>query len=123
MSPENAQKLIDIYPEIFENIPSNRPLHLFGYECGDGWYELLKDLITEIKKLSEKENFIPKVVQVKEKYGALRFMLESYTDALSDLIYDAEGRSESVCENCGNAGKITNIGGWYQCRCQECLNA
>jgi len=122
MSPENTQKLIDIYPELFTDIPNNRPMHLFGFECGDGWFPMLKDLISNIKTISEKKQFQPKACQVKEKYGALRFYLESYTDDLDQLIQDAEEASEKICENCSKPGKITSFNGWYQCRCQECLN-
>ena len=47
----------------------------FGCEVGDGWYELLHDMCSEImeayQKAGEPVNLV--VDQVKEKFGTLRF--------------------------------------------------
>ena len=112
---------MDIFPEMFENIPNDSPMHIFGFECLDGWFGLLEKLITDIKKVSEEKHFIPHVCQVKEKYGSLRFYLESYIDEISDLINEACKASESICEVCGKSGKIHKVTSWLFTRCQECL--
>lgn len=97
---------------------------MFGFECGDGWFELLKDLITELKVLCEKEGYETKVTQVKEKFGGLRFYVHCEPDAVSKLIRKAEKRAEKTCELCGKEGKIVPVrpgSYWVACLCPQCL--
>lgn len=65
-------------------------------ECMAGWRDLYEPLIDlcNTKKI--------KVLQVKEKFGLLRF----YTDKpeLDLIIRAAENHSKNVCEACGTSG-------------------
>ncbi len=122
MSPENTQALIDIYPPIFSDLSEKCCMSLFGFECGDGWFELLKDLIEGIKEICESEKWDIKVNQVKEKYGTLRFYLDSTPEALSDLIEKYEKQSAHTCEECGKGGSMRKKGIWYSVRCDICWN-
>ena len=47
----------------------------FGYECGDGWYELLRGLCGQIVSAYEEAGQPVDIVidQIKEKFGTLRF--------------------------------------------------
>lgn len=58
------------------------------------------------------------VVQVKEKFGTLRF----YTDVGDDYIYGAIAMAESMsavtCETCGKPGKLYTYG-WWHVACDE----
>lgn len=50
----------------------------WGLECGNGWYELIDALCAQIDRhlqacFDEGDRFNVKVVQVKEKFGTLRF--------------------------------------------------
>lgn len=132
MSPEKTQQLIEIYPSLFSDLDERNCFYLFSFECGDGWFDLLKDLIVEIKSIIEKENKkssigidddpIPlKVSQIKEKYASLRFYTNWSNDAIEQAILRAEDRSEQTCEDCGEPGKIvkTNVN-WYQTLCEKC---
>lgn len=130
MSPDKSRELISIYPELFSNDhPLIVPL-MFGFECGDGWFELLKDLISELKCLSQTGDLTQSfgfddepvslnVDQVKEKYGTLRFYTNWQTDEVDKAIKRAEEHSAVTCEECGKPGILRQRGAWCYTSCQE----
>jgi len=88
----------------------------FGFECGDGWYKLLDDLMTEIEKIDTEKKV--EVHQVKEKSGGLRFYAENTSNEIEDIISRYMDRSYQTCEICGQPGK-TNKKGWLRTACKE----
>ena len=90
----------------------------FGFECGDGWYKLLKNLIIKIAELDTEK--LIRVMQVKEKFGSLRFYIGSSTEAIDDLIWQAEKESSETCDVCGGESKIKNKNGWFHNICDKC---
>jgi hypothetical protein len=64
----------------------------------------------------------PRAVQVKEKFGQLRFYLSTTTEEMGNLIREAETKSGTICEECGQPGKLINDGGWLKTTCDSCLN-
>jgi hypothetical protein len=60
-------------------------------------------------------------VQVKEKYGTLRFYTNGGDEFTDGLIRMAEAMSSETCEVCGDKGKL-NRDGWISCRCQKHRN-
>lgn len=61
----------------------------------------------------------PKAMQVKEKFGGLRFYMNYYVEDLEDLISEAESQSYNICEKCGKPGK-SREGGWIVTLCDDC---
>jgi len=98
------------YPDLLESIGC--------FECDIGWYDLLDDLLHNIKT---KDPDI-KVAQIKEKFGTLRFYVWSATDEIFDMINTAEQRSGCVCERCGIEDETvkTRNGGWIYTLCDKC---
>lgn len=107
--------------------------HYVAFECGPGWYDLLAELSRKIEGLLEEYAQVYKqfgcedaddvgmyAVQVKEKYGTLRFYMSSETDEISDLIGKAEVLSTQVCESCGDPGKMRGSC-WMEVRCERCF--
>lgn len=98
----------------------------WGFECGDGWYELIRQLSEKLTKLikefpkEEQSDF--RALQVKEKYGTLRFYLTAGTDAIFDAIDEASSSSAKICESCGRPGRIRGEG-WLLTRCDGCVNS
>lgn len=95
-----------------------------GVSFGPGWYELvyelsekLEALILKLPKL-ERENCY--VVQVKEKWGGLRFYLSSSTTNIHRLISKTESQSRKICEDCGQPGEPRD-GGWIRTQCLDCF--
>ena len=93
----------------------------WGFECGDGWYDLLNMLCINIQTHCEYNPDIPQVVamQVKEKYGTLRFYAHGGDEYISGVISMAELMSGSICESCGNKG-TKRYGDWVRTRCNSC---
>ena len=104
------------------------------FECGFGWYDILHDLSTKIeailqqyelkKDVPEGEEFETTemfAVQVKEKYGTLRFYMSCETCEIMHLIHEAEALSSQTCEVCGAPAKMRGRT-WIEVRCDDCFS-
>ena len=82
MNKELQQKLYDKYPLIFaeKDLPMDQTCMCWGIDCGDGWYELLDALCSELTNLHHNTGLIVKACQVKEKFGTLRFYTNRFVD-------------------------------------------
>ncbi len=139
MRYELEQKLFDRF-NFFHPEKITTSLMCFGFECNDGWFDIIWDLCEDIERLLKKSNIDIEVIQVKEKFGGLRFYWNFIGDfleiegedegALTDeadriyndiesLIKKAEEISYQTCEVCGKPGKPIR-GGWITTLCEEC---
>ena len=59
-------------------------------------------------------------MQIKEKFGGLRFYVDSATDKIYNMIDEAEKKSYTICEVCGKSGKEYHIKGWTMTLCKKC---
>ena len=82
---------------------------------GPGWHGILRALIADLQKLG----WDGRLCQVKQKFGSLRFYIETGNAAIWDRIGRAEIESQHICEQCGKPGSI-QWAGWWRCLCQEC---
>jgi hypothetical protein len=124
MTPENTKLLFDRHSHMFrgKDLPLTENLMPFGFECGDGWFTLLDELCTTVDRILADNDELAKefiVVQVKEKFGTLRFYTSPTPDAIHWVIDFAEGMSSKICERCGNPGK-TGDRGWLTTLCESC---
>lgn len=125
MSPELDKKLCEKYPKIFVNRngdPKETSM-CWGIECGDGWYDLIDRLCDNLQWNTDRNNRngrYPQVVavQVKEKFGDLRFYVERANDVQDAVISFVESLSHHTCDVCGAKGK-TRQEGWITTRCDE----
>lgn len=130
MNDENTKRIIEACPSLYESMEEERdkmvtqPFHpiAFGFECGDGWADLLVELSQNIQKCL---NTLPRdcvedivALQVKEKYGTLRFYLSCYDETIELYIRDAEKKSAKTCEQCGKPGKGRGSV-WFYTACDE----
>ena len=111
MSPELTQKLLDKYPKLFSS------KQFWGFECGDGWYDLLDYLCGSLVTYTYSDEEIY-VDQVKEKFGRLRFYLSREDDVMHGMVSMAEHMSGRICETCGNRGE-TRGGSWMVTLCDK----
>lgn len=130
MTEEKEKILFEKYPNLFpngKNVNPNSSLMCFGFP-GDGWFDLIDDLCQKLTDL----NIPIQVMQVKEKFGTLRFYVslpENNTEdksvlndkykKMDQLITEAEIKSEITCESCGKPGTIRG-NGWVYVSCDEC---
>jgi hypothetical protein len=155
MRAELDEKLVAAYPELYRDRNGDMRVTLmcWGFECGDGWYQIIdtlsyaltmnyrrakedvefwtknlgktvwkgregtqEDIDKALKKLEETP--CPIAVQVKEKYGTLRFYINYGTDQHYNYIGFAEIMSGRTCEVCGAPGQTYPIG-WHQTLCDK----
>lgn len=78
---------------------------------GPGW----SDLIEAIYDRLPEDVYIS---QIKEKFGGLRFYVYGINDELFDFICEMEEKSYTVCEKCGEPGKVRDTS-WIKTLCDE----
>lgn len=119
------------YPLLFRDLHNekasmNSTCMVWGLECGDGWFNILDELGSKLEPLIA--NLVkdkPELgeaytaIQVKEKFGGLRFYMNGTTDEIEELISEAEDLSYKTCEKCGSPGKA-NATGWISTLCDKC---
>jgi len=117
--------LFETYPKIFP-----KPLWV---ECGIGWFNIVDDLSKEITGYVSKlpdttEDPYVTVVQIKEKFGGLRYYIH-YHGLTDDQIYEveslirvAESKSSATCEDCGGDGtRVAPRKYWMRTLCKNCI--
>jgi len=119
MNITNTEKLIKDFPVLYAGVSKSlmESLMSFGFECGDGWFDLIYDLSKKVSKLDPK----CEAMQVKEKFGGLRFYTGATTHEVWDVIDEYEERSYGICEQCGSAENVSQTkGGWIITLCEKC---
>ena len=103
MREELEQRLVERWPAWF-NVEGNirETLMPFGFAHGDGWFDLVWRLCERLEPLVAAEEAETgrsfHVLQVKEKFGGLRFYTNFNNDAISALIEAAEIESFHTSE-------------------------
>lgn len=131
MDTELEQQLIEDYPILYthctvpkEERSSPAPnIALYGFECGDGWYQLIDTVSEIIESMVNEHPERQKVhaVQVKQKFGGLRV----YTNPTPPIVYGitrlAQEMSRNMCEACGTYPvDPQEVDGWQWALCEEC---
>ena len=117
MRKELEEKLIKKFPNALKGYSKSpkESLMCFGFEYGDGWYELTEKLLTLLTKLDPNVE----LVQAKEKFGEMTIYLLTTSSEALDLTEEYAEKSRSVCEVCGKKGEIRNHFGWLKTLCDE----
>ncbi len=130
MKNELDELLCKRYPKIFRdrNAAMTETCMCWGFECGDGWFNIIDRLCANIqhyidwqnKKNHEKHPVVEQVVavQIKEKFGTLRFYYDGGDDTIGGMIRMAESMSAVTCEECGSPGHQRS-GGWIRTLCDK----
>jgi len=118
MNKELTVKLVNDFPELYKGVYKSprESCMAFGFECGDGWFELLYNLSEQIQLAEGGTKVVAS--QVKEKFGTLRFYIDSGSDEVYSIIDSAEEQSAHICDVCGHDGTLGGDG-WMRTRCEE----
>lgn len=121
MRKELDDALCAKYPLIFadRHKPMQETAMCWGFDCGDGWYDLIDCLCHFIQNritYNQKEPFQTVATQVKEKFGELCFYVNAADDEIYGAISLAELVSTRICDVCGSPGKRRGEG-WIVTRC------
>jgi hypothetical protein len=115
-----ADEMKEKYPKIF-----SKPYG--GFCIGPGWWPIVEKLCSNIQhhidwqnKNHEKHPVVEQViaVQIKEKFGGLRFYYDGGDDTIYGMVRMAESWASNHCEECGKPGTSRN-GGWIKTLCDE----
>lgn len=117
MNKDKEEKLVKMEdPELYKKRVKTLQIEFadvlkdcFDFSILDGWAEIVYDLLREIR------DHYPdvKVLQVKEKFGGLRFYTDKSVEYLDDLISKAEAKSYETCAFTGEEGSNRQINGWW----------
>ena len=113
---------------IMRNILSFKKVFV-GWEKGwksKWWYKHVWENIKEYKRLIEPldvDSMQVRAVQVKEKFGGLRFYVHSSDDQIYGMIEMAEMMSYVTCEKCGQHGSLHRRGYWLKTLCPKCAKS
>ena len=124
MNKKNTEKLYKDFPKLYSHHkqPCRETCMCWGFSCGDGWFKLIYELSSTIQSYID-NNKAPQVVvvQVKEKYGGLRFYTQGEDRLIHGMIWFADSLSYSICEMCGSMKNVTqNKKGWISTLCKKC---
>lgn len=157
MNAELDAALVKDFPGLYRNRHGDMrtTAMCWGFDVGDGWHNIIRELSEAITHATGKAwsgaaakspdhyfqcGFDVVAVQVKEKFGGLRFYYHTepkpgvseemidgdYAKEVSGRVYGmvdlAEHLSYVTCESCGSPGEI-NDGGWLSVRCGVCRRA
>jgi hypothetical protein len=116
MNEALTKKLIGDFPKLFRKV--NESALQRGFECGDGWFDLIYKLAQDIETAAHQNNLNPEsddwpiCRQVKQKMGALHFVVfavegqAAMNDRISLLRTTAFNQSLKICEECGKHGQF-----------------
>jgi hypothetical protein len=124
MRKELEQRLVERWPTWFNIEGDIRHTSMsWGFTHGDGWFDILwrlcedlEPMVAELEQEATGRQF--EVLQVKEKFGGLRFYVSHANDAIRQRIGAAAEESFRTCEVCGQPGKQRQ-GDWIETRCDE----
>jgi hypothetical protein len=115
-----SKELLDDFPRLYRNRSESSMQR--GFECGDGWFDLIYKLSQDIEAVAREGGLNPDAPewplcrQVKEKMGSLRFVVFAvdghfglYED-INELRLAALSRSLQICEQCGKPGELITEG-------------
>ena len=86
-----------------------------------GWWPILDKYVPQILELDPNCDLI-----IKEKYGVLHLQFFSYkisTEKRIEIVNAAELESSTVCECCGQPGKLRTDRCWHETLCDRCAAA
>lgn len=94
-------------------------------EMPEGWLKAFGEMMCEeldaaIKKAGLEEDF--RVLQIKEKYGSLRFYCSHTNDEIGNIISKYELLSSNICLFCGKPDVPMLDIGWISPFCKDCFD-
>jgi hypothetical protein len=134
-----------------KNLSMKETCMCWGIETPDSWFPILDSLCWKIQDICDSGiktyvkypfgNFLSKLfrnpklygrwvtkevkqveaVQVKEKFGTLRFYNSGGDNTTEELIMMAEAMTSLVCAKCGSYKNVKSTSGWVNYLCEDCM--
>lgn len=120
MNKTQQDYLFQSFRELFD--PANdAPITQWGIEVQDGWYAIIAQMCSDLEALqSTRQPTLPKIRQIKAKYGQLTVYLSDRDEAVDTIIGSAIESSKRTCEICGTQGSLRcTKNRWYFVACAQ----
>ena len=119
-----AMRIMQTWPQVYGSVypPSTTSFLSEGFQCGPGWYPLIERLSADIAAILDEmplEAF--RVLQVKQKFGGLRFRVTGSNERILNRIAQAQVEAAHTCEGCGRTSRIRSIDMWLTTGCESCV--
>lgn len=118
-----AERMEEAYPKMFAG-------KYGGFAIDAGWWPIIESLCSNIQRhinwrneqfekygRGEKVEQVV-VMQIKEKFGGLRFYYSGGDENIHGMVRMAEAWADATCEECGKPGKLRGRG-WMKTLCDE----
>lgn len=125
-----TKDLIAKYPRIFQDYEGN-PGGCNWNGVPNGWLPVIdklcgciQDYIDHTTRYTEKGPITPEqvtCVQMKEKFGGLRFYTNGHDDNIEGMITMAEYLCDNTCQDCGSEQDLGQTKGWISVLCRNCV--
>lgn len=142
MTDNKFQQLVQNHPDLFKKCGD------IEFSISDGWFNIVNTLCSLIShksetakrrlkyalehpdakmgesiadlegKVAEEYEKLPTLVQVKEKFGSLRFYYDRGDEECDNYVTFAESMTYHTCEECGAPGEARNDG-WVKVLCDK----
>lgn len=133
MNEANTRQLYHEFPRLYRaaSRPTSESAMRWGFMCGDGWFSIVRELSQQIEEAARLAGVVPDsdewpcVMQVKEKFGGLRFYLSGgcsfeLGSSIRRLVDAAHEHSLSTCESCGCPATLSEHEHWLRVECARC---
>ena len=116
MTKEEMDAFLESIGGLENGFYPNRPVIKSSgfFSVGPGWLGIIKRLIEDLIELG----WDKQICQVKEKFGGLRFYINSGSEEIWQRIKLAESASYITCQKCGELGQVRGDG-WITTLCEE----
>jgi len=118
MDMDYERKLVLKYPELCKGYNNKNFELYYGFECSNGWFMLLNDMLLELNNTNNKNI---EILSIKEKGGKLVININNENEIVKDIINKYILKSITVCEYCGKNGNIRKIRGYQKTLCSNCM--
>jgi hypothetical protein len=127
-----TEELINKYPKIFKDYEGN-PGRVNWYGVPKGWLDIVDELCGAMQNYIDSYTRYTKegptkpeqvtCIQMKEKFGGLRFYTNGHNDFIEGMIMMAEYKCSNTCQDCGSKEDIGMTSGWISVFCRSCAIA
>ncbi len=120
----SEKRILKKYPKIFrqKDLPMTQTCMCWGIDTGLGWHWLIDILCSYLQwDIDRNGHQQIEAIQVKEKFGTLRFYTNGADETQQGMISLAEFMSAHICEDCGSTNNVTQTEGWIVTLCPPCM--
>lgn len=130
MASITTEEIITKYPKIFQDYVGN-PGKVNWYGVPNGWLPVIDKLCGAIQNYIDNTTRYTNdgpvkpeqitCIQMKEKFGGLRFYANNTDDTIEGMITMAEYMCSNTCDECGSEEDMGVTSGWISVKCRTCV--